>query len=161
MFSCVKENTACDFVYVHTVHAYMYGGLYQCMCTVRVLSCACQSVQSVSVSVLSCNACPVMLVPSCYAHCVLQPDSGASVPSDTHPLQGKRNLQHQTSTGSAAAAAAGVGGAGGGAGGTTGGGGRMRSQLANAILGGEGTARDLLARRKKGAFGQCEWMMSL
>ena len=32
----------------------------------------------------------------------------------------------------------------------------MKLQLANAILGGEGTARDMLARRKRGTTAQCE-----
>ena len=32
----------------------------------------------------------------------------------------------------------------------------MKLQLANAILGGEGTARDMLARRKRGITAQCE-----
>ncbi|CAI8007936.1 Dedicator of cytokinesis protein 7 [Geodia barretti] len=64
-----------------------------------------------------------------------RPGSRSGPGSSEASLQGKRNLQHQTSTGGPVQAATP--------------GNRMRNQLANAILGGEGTARDMLARRKK------------
>lgn len=115
---------------------------------VHVCKCTC-SICVYELQFPSCTVCvsfcPVICV--CVLLTVLQPGFGASPgSSDANApsiIQGKRNLQNQASTGSTT---------------TTTSGNRMRNQLANAILGGEGTARDLLARRKRAreASQQCK-----